>query len=60
MMQENRHRVKVLVFNGDLVWLTPLDGHVPGREQLGWIVQALEIGFDAYLEHDPIKEYPDG
>lgn len=60
MLRENRQRIKILVADSDRVRLSPLDGQVPGREQLGQIVEALEIGFGAYLAHNPIEMPPDG
>lgn len=55
MLAENYNRIKVLVFRGGVVRLFPHDEYVPDRGQLGRLVEALEIGFGAHLEHDPIE-----
>jgi hypothetical protein len=52
--RDNYHRLRILVFRGGVVRLYPRDGYVPPAEKLELIVDALETGFDAELEHDPI------
>lgn len=54
------NRVKVLVFRGEVVRLFPLDGHVPSASELTRLLDAIETGFDATLEHDPISDRDGG
>lgn len=55
MIQDVYHRVKVLVFRGELVRLYPHDDYVPSVDELAALVKALEEGFGATLEHDSIE-----
>lgn len=52
---DHYNRVKVLVFRGDLVRLYPHDDYVPTVDELAALVEAIETGFGASLEHDPIE-----
>lgn len=47
-------RVSVLVFRNDVVRLYPHDDHIPTERELQGLLCALEVGFEADLEHDPI------
>lgn len=49
-------RMKVVVFRGNAVRLYPNDGWEPTLEELASITKAIEIGFGAELQHDPIEE----
>lgn len=53
--QAHYRRIHVLVFRGDVVRLFPHDEYVPRRAELAALLDALEVGFDAALEHDPIN-----
>lgn len=52
--KEHHHRLKVMVFRGSVVRLFPHDKHVPSCEELAALLRAIETGFSAELEHDPI------
>lgn len=54
--REHYDRMKVLVFRGGLVRLFPLDGWDVSISELRDIVTAIEAGFGATLQHDPIEE----
>lgn len=54
--KEHYNRMRVLVFRADLVRLYPHDDYVPAAEELAEVIEAIEIGFDAELKHDPIEE----
>ncbi|WP_337653244.1 hypothetical protein [Halomontanus rarus] len=53
--QEHYNRLKILVFRGAVVRLYPHDDYVPTADELTAVIDALEVGFDATLEHDPIE-----
>jgi len=53
--REHYSRVRILVFRGGVVRLYPHDDRVPSAKELGLLVEALEEGFGAPLEHDPIE-----
>lgn len=53
---EKYSRARVLVFRENLVRIYPRDEHVSDRPDLGAIIEALEEGFGAELEHHPIEE----
>ena len=55
---EQYHRIRVNVA-GQRVRLFPHDGYVPDIDGLAALLGALEIGFDAPLEHDPIEQEAD-
>lgn len=55
MIQEKYHRLRVLVFRGGLVRLFPHDDYVPTLDELSALIEAIEAGFDAPLEHSPIQ-----
>lgn len=46
--------MSVLVFRGGKARLYPLDGWEVTTNELTDILEAIQIGFDAALEHDPI------
>ena len=52
---EPHKRFRVVVFRGDKVRLFPKDGFVPSPEQLQVVVNAIEEGFGASVEHAPIE-----
>lgn len=57
--QEHYSRVRILVFRDDVVRLYPHDDYVPTVDELAAVIDALEVGFDATLEHDPIERDDD-
>lgn len=52
--REHYDRMKVLVFRSNLVRLYPLDGWEVSEGELSEIVEAIEAGFGASLEHYPM------
>lgn len=53
--EETYERLKVLVFRGELVRIYPYDDHVPSNERLADLIEAITIGFNASVEHQPIE-----
>jgi len=57
---EHYNRIRIRAFRGNVVRIYPHDGHVPTQTELERLLEALETGFDASLEHDPIPRRDDG
>lgn len=57
--KEHYSRIRVLVFRGGMVRLFPHDEYVPTTTELSDIVEALEVGYQAELEHEPIEDTED-
>lgn len=53
--QEHYNRLNILVFRRGYVRLYPHDDYVPTVDELATVIDALEVGFDAALEHNPIE-----
>ena len=51
---EHYGRLRIWVGRGNVVRLYPREQFEPTEDELGDIVEALEIGFESDLKHDPI------
>lgn len=56
LIQDKHSRVHVMVFRGAVTRLFPHDEYVPNNEEVEGLIKAIELGFDAQLEHDPLRE----
>jgi len=52
--KDHYNRVRVLAFRNECVRLFPHDDYIPTLDELIHLVSAIETGFDAPLEHDPM------